>query len=134
MATTRQKRQLAATSRSATRVHYPSRFHQTAVLRWSYSERTRSHLYPYEEVVYREGDRWRGHERRVAVTHGYFVFTEWNVPADSVDKTGRPPEAIRYVRSDGSEEQVSADPMRKRAWDILRDLWERDRGLADREE
>jgi hypothetical protein len=62
---------------------------------------------------------WRGEEHRVRVSGGYFFFTRWNVP-DDFDETATP-EAVRYVRSDGSEQEIATDPLRQRAWARLRD-------------
>ena len=65
--------------------------------------------------------RWRERDYRVPVSHGYFVFTEWDVPEDFEEELGHP-EAVRYVRADGTEEAVPRDPDRERAWQSLREL------------
>jgi hypothetical protein len=50
--------------------------------------------------------RWCGDEFRVPVSARHFFFTQWNVPADFDETEDGRPRAVRYLRSDGSEEIV----------------------------
>jgi hypothetical protein len=59
--------------------------------------------------------RWDGREHRVPAVGGFFLFAEWDVPEDFDDAAGYP-RVVRYLRSDGSSEDVPVDPWDAEMW------------------
>lgn len=69
--------------------------------------------------------RWDRQDHLVRVVGGYFFFGVWDVPEDFAGY----PEVIRYLRGDGSSEDVPRDPAQERAWQFERS--HRERFMAD---
>jgi hypothetical protein len=59
--------------------------------------------------------RWDGRDHLVPVVAGFFLFAEWDVPEHFDDAAGYP-RVVRYLRSDGSSEDVPVDPWDEEMW------------------
>jgi hypothetical protein len=71
---------------------------------------------------------WQNGEHTVPVAEGYFYFVAWDVPY--ADYGSRPPQAMRYVKADGTQVPMPVDPLLERRWEWMREARRR---LRDRE-